>query len=433
MGGEWHLRDIIDYQMIAFESVLYQAAVRRADMLRGFYRIGQRASTRTAPWGFVIPAAQRDPGAARKLLETLAFGMVEIDKAANGDYVIRMQQPYSAFAKTLLERQKYPDLRLYPGGPPKRPYDVTAHTLPLLFGVDVKTVEEPMQIALKPSKEFSFAGKPLAAADTNTWREVNRIWKTGASVWRNQQTGDFAAKPASGLKEIRKPRIGLYKSYEPNIDEGWTRWTLEQFGFDYASVDNRTLQAGNLNAKFDVILFPDQRTQTLTIGYRKGAMPDEFTGGIGKQGATALKQFADAGGKLLFLNHSCDYAVDALELKPRNVLNGVSNRDFYSPGSLLNVSLDTHHPLALGLPKEITIWSEGSPAWEADPAQTVARYPEAKLLASGWLLGETYLANRSALLDIPKGKGRIILFGMRPQYRGQSYLTYKLMFNAFVY
>ncbi len=162
-------------------------------------------------------------------------------------------------------------------------------------------------------------------------------------------------------------------------------------------------------------------------------MPDEFTGGIGKQGEAALKQFAEAGGKLLFLNHSCDYAVDTLELKPRNVLSGVSNRDFYSPGSLLNVSLDTRHPLALGLPGEITIWSEGSPAWEADPVQTVARYPETKLLASGWLLGETYLANRSALLDIPMGKGRVILFGMRPQYRAQSYQTFKLLFNAFVY
>jgi hypothetical protein len=138
LGGTWRQRDIVDDQLIAMESLLYQAAVRRADLLRGFYRIGQRASSRTVPYAFVIPAMQHDPGSAKKMLETLSFGLVEIDQAARaftaggktypaGTFVIRMRQPYSSFAKTLLERQNYPDLRLYPGGPPKRPYDVTAH------------------------------------------------------------------------------------------------------------------------------------------------------------------------------------------------------------------------------------------------------------------------------------------------------------------
>ena len=154
-----------------------------------------------------------------------------------------------------------------------------------------------------------------------------------------------------------------------------------------------------------MIVFPDQSAATLSNGYRKGAMPEEFSGGIGGQGAEALKQFTAAGGKLIFLNHSCEYAAASLDVKVRNVLSGVSNRDFYSPGSLLNVALDTKHPLALGLPKEIAIWSEGSPAWEAIDGQVVARYPQAKLLASGWLLGESYLAGRGALLDVPMGTG----------------------------
>ena len=120
-------------------------------------------------------------------------------------------------------------------------------------------------------------------------------------------------------------------------------------------------------------------------------------------------------------------------MQAKNVLNGVANRDFYSPGSLLNVSLDRKNPLAYGMPAEITLWSEQSPAWEAPPDQVVARYPAQHVLASGWLLGEKYLAGKAALLDVPEGKGRMILFGMRPQYRGQSYQNFKMFFNALIY
>ncbi|MCL4402323.1 MAG: M14 family metallopeptidase, partial [Acidobacteria bacterium] len=97
-GGAWRLRDIIDYESIAMESCLYNAAIHREDLLRNFYRIGRRAVERQLPWGFRIPAAQRDPGATRKLLETLRFGMVEIERAPGGDSVIRMAQPYGGFA-----------------------------------------------------------------------------------------------------------------------------------------------------------------------------------------------------------------------------------------------------------------------------------------------------------------------------------------------
>jgi len=158
-------------------------------------------------------------------------------------------------------------------------------------------------------------------------------------------------------------------------------------------------------------------------------MPGEFTGGLGDAGARALREFAAQGGTLVFLNRSAAYAAGALGVKVKNVLEGVSNREFYAPGALLRVTLDTRHRLSLGLPREITIWSEQSPAWEAN-GTAIARYPDAAILASGWLLGDNLLAGRAALLDIGLGKGRVILFGMRPQYRGQSYQTYKLFFNA---
>src|SRR5436190_4814062 len=143
-GGRWRLRDIIDYQLIAMESCLYQAAVRREDLLRNFYKVGQRQIDRKNPYAFYIPVKQADPGATRKLIDALAAGMVEVEVEADGGHSIRMAQPYGGYAKALLERQRYPDLRQYPGGPPQRPYDVTAHTLPLLMGVDVRALRLPM-------------------------------------------------------------------------------------------------------------------------------------------------------------------------------------------------------------------------------------------------------------------------------------------------
>ena len=145
-------------------------------------------------------------------------------------------------------------------------------------------------------------------------------------------------------------------------------------------------------------------------------------------------QFGADGGTLIFLNEAAEYAAESLGIAVTNVVRGVSNRDFYCPGSLLRVTLDAGHPLSRGLPAEIAVWGEGSPAWETPGTmKAVARYPQSGILASGWLLGEKILAGRAALVEAPMGKGRAILFGLRPQYRGQSYRTFKLLFNALTY
>ncbi len=453
MEGTWHLRDIIDYQSIAFESLLYQAAVRRSDMLRYFYEINKHNVERATPNAFVIPAGQADPGAAKKMLETLAFGDTEIERAseafsadgksfAPGSYVIHMQQPFSGWAKTLLERQDYPDLRLYPGGPPKRPYDVTAQTLPMQMGVDVVTVKDSFRANLKfvgAHTPFSFelnhpvAKDGLAATDVSSWKEVTRLWKAPVVVYRDPATGDFFTASGSGRKEVKAPRIGLYMSYQASMDEGWTRWLFDDFGFGYSSLHDADVQAGNLRQKFDTIVIPDQAAQQIAQGYRPGAMPPEYCGGLGAKGAAALKDFAAQGGTIIFFNHASDYATEMLGVKAKNLLRGVATKDFYSPGSLLNVSLDPKSPLAYGMPEKITLWSEQSPTWDTpEEGNVVARYPASGVLASGWLLGEKYLVGRAALLDVPVGQGHMILFGMRPQYRGQSYQNFKLLFNALV-
>lgn len=400
LGGEWRLRDIVDYNLIAMESVMAQAAAKRADLLRAFYNIGKRAVARTSPWGFLIPFEQQDAGAARRMLETLAFGMMEIERGERG-YVIRMQQPYGAFAKTLLERQQYPDLREHPGGPPRQPYDVTAHTLPLLMGVRVETLDAPAP-GLEPAKEFAFRGP--AGGDTSRWKELHRAG-----------------------------RIGVYASWAPNMDEGWTRWVLDEFGIPYTRVRNADLSAGGLRARFDAIVFADQSPARIALGYQKGSMPDEYTGGIDKAGSDALRRFVEDGGTLVFFNRACQYAVDLLGLKVKDALKGVSRREFYLPGSLLNARVNTDHPLTAGMPAQIAVWGEDGPAWDVladSPARVLARYPDSHVLASGWLLGGQFIAGKAAALEHPVGKGRVVLFGMRPQYRGQSWQTFKMFFNC---
>jgi hypothetical protein len=409
MGGSWRVRDIIDYQLIAMESCLYQAAVRREDLLRSFYTVLSRAASRTAPFAFVVPARQADPEAARKLLETMTFGGIEVQRAAApfkaggsdfppGSYVIRMQQPYSAWAKTLLERQDYPDLRLYPGGPPKRPYDTTAYSLPLLMGVDVLTAAAPFAANTNPATAFEFAG----------------------------------SRPA---RTTRKPRLAVYRSWIPIADEGWTRWLLDQFGYPYARITNRDLQSGKLKDRLDVIVFPDQQARTLESGYLAGEMPPEYTGGVGEKGVAAMKEFAQAGGTIVFLNESAEYGVARLQLPVKISTKGLREQDYYAPGSILNGIVDERQRLGEGLPGRIAFWSEHSPAFEVDPGRDriVVRYPDDNILASGWLLGEKYLKGKAALVEVPVGEGRVLLFGMRPQYRGQSYQTFRLFFNALGY
>jgi hypothetical protein len=247
------------------------------------------------------------------------------------------------------------------------------------------------------------------------------------------KTGDFyiGRRPA-GAVEVKQPRIGIYKSWMPNMDEGWTRWIVEQMGFEYSSVVNAEVLKGGLREKYDVIVFADQSPAAIANGYRPGSMPQEYTGGLGTQGEAELKKFAEAGGRLVFFNDATLYAVGHLGVKAKNLLSGVSNREFYCPGSLLKVRLEGSSPLTLGLPREFTVWMEQSPVWESDDAavKAVARYADSGVLDSGWLLGEKHIAGKPAVVEAAMGAGRAVLFGMRPQYRAQSYLTMKMFFNA---
>jgi hypothetical protein len=195
-----------------------------------------------------------------------------------------------------------------------------------------------------------------------------------------------------------------------------------------------------LRAKYDAIILPDQIPKDTLSGYRAGTMPPEYTGGLGPAGVKALREFVEQGGTLICLNRASSFAIEQFKLPVRDVVAKVSQKEFFVPGSILRIELDTSNPIAEGMPQESIAWVEDSPVFEvveagsALPAanvRVIARYPADKNpLLSGWLLGENRIRGKSALVEVTMGKGRIILFGFRPQYRGQSLATYPLFFNA---
>ena len=412
-GGEWKLGDITKYMTSVAFLLLNHAAEYRVQWLRRFYGIGRdavRPRRSGELFGFFI---EPNGNCVDMFTPILERGGVEITNLPDGKRLVRMDQPYGAFAKALLEVQRYPNLRDSEGHPIP-PYDVTAHTLPLLMN----TVVRPVKAPFKPPQL-----KP----------ETTKI--VGA---RN------ACGPA-----LQTNIPALYRASMPTYDEGWTRWMFEKIPFNYGVLTEKELRAGittfklgpGVTGKYYVILFPDQAPRQILEGYRGGTMPQELTGGLGEEGVKQLRAFILQGGTVVFLNRASEFAIDQLKLPLRNVVAGLPRTDFYVPGTILRLELDTTHPIAAGMPNETIAWAENSPVFEvienaggdvpAANVKIVGRYPADKdPLLSGWLLGGDKIKGKAALVEVPMGKGRVILFGFRPQYRAQSTATYPLLFNA---
>ena len=498
-GGTWRLADIVNYQVEANLAVVSHAAAHREQWLRMMYEANRRASERVSPFAFVLPAEQKDPLAAATLLTALRTGAVEVHRArgafeaggrrfGKGSHVIFMQQPFSGFAKSMLERQRYPDLRAFPGAPPQRPYDVTAHTLPLLMGVDVVEIGarfgaslEPVETAtVAPGRVEKGAGRFLAFGHrTGDLVALGRLLREGVPVrWATAAFQDgknewpagtllapssaraplaalaaevgLSAKPVHRLPpslRLAAPRVGLYQSWMAAIDEGWTRFVFErQVGVAYETLHDADVRAGGLRARFDAIVLPDQPARQILAGHAKDALPAEYTGGIGKEGTAALRAFVEAGGTLIALGGAATLANDEFRLPVTDALalfnpperdaatdldtTGRANDAFFCPGAILSADVDRGNPLAHGLDATMPLWFENSPAFDVRNGRVVARYPDANPLLSGWLLGHERLHGRAALADVPLGRGRVVLFGFRPQYRAQSWATYVPLLNA---
>jgi len=231
-----------------------------------------------------------------------------------------------------------------------------------------------------------------------------------------------------------RSRVALYKPWRASMDEGWTRWLFDQFGFEYTTITNVDFVAADLASRFDVIILASDASQLLLDGYARGTVPPRYEGGIGAAGVRALDAFVRAGGTLVCLNQSSDFAIAQLHLPVRNVVAGVNRREFFGNGSIVEVITDPSHPVMAGMPARAKVFFDRSPVFttlEGFEGVALAKYAEqGSPLLSGYLLGERHLQGHAAALDVKHGRGHVLLIGFRPQWRGQPFGTFRVVFNA---
>jgi hypothetical protein len=447
--------------------------------------------TKEPPYAYVVPLEQRDLPEAATLVQKLMINGIEVQQAAKpfhangreyapGTWVVLMDQPFSPLVKELFEPQHYPELRESPTGPPKLPYDVTGWTLPMQMGVLIAPVLEPVSQTERAALRRLDANAPPAGNIDGTgnifvlshktnasFKAVNAILDGGghisfstseAETADGAETGAIvvsgfdrdkikkvandgslklraAASAPKDVVTVKKARVGLYRSWVANIDEGWTRWILESYDFAPVTLRNGDVQAGNLRDHFDAIILPDAMPETIRNGFGAGTVPGMYTGGISEVGAIALREFVQAGGTLITFNNASRFAIEDLGLPVKNSLSGLKDEEFFCSGCLLRVEVQDNGASAVwGLPHDPIVMFERGPAFETKDGfrgRILAAYPKDQSpLMSGYLLHPERIQGKAAAVEVQYGKGRIYLLGFRPQWRGQSHGTYKFFFNA---
>ena len=481
-GGTWHMGDIVRYELIASEALVRLAARDRVQVIDRFVGLGRRAidaGSAGNPFAYVLPVEQRDPESWAALANVLLAGGVEVWRAAEpftadgrrypaGSLVVPMAQPYRAHAKDLLEPQKYTPVNDRP------PYDVAGWTLPYTMDVRADVVNAAFNANLvKVDTVVPAPGRIEGTGDVFVLRNrtngesqaIAALLTAGQSVTvvgdsiiaRGPKArailSEHAARhgftvaaiqstPVGGQGRTRQrlPRIGLYRPWTGNIDEGWTRWLFEQYGISYTTVRDSDLKNGGLRQRFDVLVLPDADAGSLMRGLDTTRIPSQYAGGMTEQGAEAVSAFVRGGGTLVCLDGSSNFAITRLNLPVVNVLAGEASGPqvlrFYAPGSIFGTVLGegdsggARSSVTLGIHDSLKVYFESSAAFTVSgPARALATYPR-EPLRSGYARFQERLEGKAALVEAPVGSGRVILFGFRPQFRGQTHGTFKLLFNA---
>ena len=511
-GGWWRLRDIVERQKIAAWALLDCVARNSETIVWDTYLKATRQTERGAkgkPAAYAISASQNDPLTLLKLINALLKQGIEVMQSAKGfttqdgvmyspgSFYVALAQPKMGLIRYLLGETHYPDNEWtrQQDGTPIRPYDMGQDVLAEYLGIKV----DPLDAALKAdfakvAAQIEPAGKVAKGPAgyfidgrlNDAFKAINLLFDRNVPMRRADgdgngvRRGDFlvsASAPDTLVADIAKQtgvdfnalkvepkqahdlkrlRIGMYQRYRGgNMDEGWTRFLFEaQFMFPFKSVYDAEIKKGNLNANYDVFIFADDNTGTITGeggGARGGegggrggfaAVPDstppEYRSGIGNDGVNAIKDFVAKGGTLITLGGATDFAITRLGLPVRNVVAGLSSKEFFCPGSTLRVKVDNTNPLAYGMPEDALVLFHYSPAFDVaatdynEKNQIIVRYADRNVERSGWLNGEKYIAGKTAVASIAYGEGRVILIGFRTQNRAQTQGTYKFLFNALV-
>ena len=476
MGGKWGTREAIDYMLTADFAILDLASTRSEQFLMKAWQMARdniEAGKRGQPYAWIVPADQWDASSATEMLRRLQMGGIQVQRARSpirmgskewpaGSWVLPAAQPFRAYLADLMEPQSYPELRTGTTGPTKRPYDVAGWTLPMQMGVQVERAEDAFKADLETVAPLDRPQPGWDRRENASYVAVADALKRGEAV-RWSSKGDWLRKQdssfAQGAWELKAPRLALYEPWAANMDTGWTQWLLDYYRVPYTLIHNEDFK-GNLRSRFDTVLFASQSLNSILHGWRMGEhlsrragdspsqQRPEYTGGIGVQGASALEEFVREGGTLIAFDAATEMPVQLFPLPLRSALRGASegaeegtgSSAYYCPGSILRISVDNSHPVAFGMPQDALAFQSGGQAWDvtllADfnkgdkQVRSIARYAQKNVLASGWLSGEKVIAGRTLLAEARHGDGRVILFGFRPQFRGQSFGTFKFVLNA---
>ena len=458
-GGLWRLRDAVEYMLTADFAILDLASSRPAHYLWKAYEMARAsidAGRKGKPYAYVVPPEQWDVSSALEMLRRLHAGGIQVHRAKAefqaqgktypaGTWVLLAAQPFRGYLMDLLEPQKYPDLRTGASGAARRPYDVAGWTLSMQMGVAVDRIDALFEAALERVAEIQSPAPQLDYRQNVSFLAVADALARGETVCRTASGAFIAGESAGAAYRLRRPRVALYVPWTANIDTGWTQWLLDTYRVPYTIVHNADIRKGGLRERFDSLILASQSADSILHGTREGERTGrqdsdpvrqrpEFTGGIGVEGLRELDLFVRQGGTLIAFHAATELPVRFFGLPVRNVTG------FDCPGSLLRAVVDSSHPVAFGMPSETVLFSTGGYAFEITllpeyntgerETRTVVRYAGANLLASGWLSGERSVQGKGALVDARHGEGRVLLYGFRPQFRGQPFGTFKLVLNA---
>lgn len=466
------------------------------------------------PRGYILSAGQADFPTAVKFANALIKNGVAVLRADSaftvngrqypaGSLVVKTAQAFRPHVLDMFEPQDHPNDFAYPGGPPNRPYDIAGWTLALQMGVAFDRVLDKFDGPFSPVRGMldapssavrgpaNPAGWLISHRQNDSFVAVNRLLKAGAEVyWLKKDVASMgfgaiwvpasasarsivetaakqlgltvealAARPAGEAMRLRPVRIGLYDQYGGLMPAGWTRWLLEQFEFPFERVYPQTLDAGDLRAKLDVIVFVDGATRLGEQGGRgRGGfaesapdnVPAEYRAATGRftveKTLPQIRKFLESGGEVIAIGSSTGMA-EALGLPVRGALTELASdgreralppEKFYIPGSLLRAQVDTANPLAYGMPGTVDVFFDNSPVFRLNPdaaikhASSVAWFgPDS--LHSGWAWGQQYLNGGTAVAEASVGEGKIVLLGPEVAFRGQPHGTFKFLFNALYY
>lgn len=492
-GGWWHLRDAVDYMVAGSMSVLDLAAKNRETLLYNQYQAARDNSHRTEPpFAYVIASKQDDVPEAGLLAQKLMDNGLDVYESqpgfqANGiaypagSWVIPMNQPFSPMAKELIERQVYPaGATGETASGSHQPYDITGWTLPLQMGVAVDTISDPLEtpqtakltkvdcitlpgasvkgegtafaISHKPNAAFEMVNAALAKGAAvslvNDSIDTPEGTERGAFLFTGLKRADTDAlssrfnisaialhAPPAHTTVLAPARIGLYRPWQPSIDEGWTRWILQNYNFPAKSLYNADIRSAGLRSRYDVIILPDLTGPQLLEGFHPGIVPGEYAGGLEKGGVDNLRAFVNEGGTLIAFNQAAAAVIPLLSLPVRNVLEGLPKDKFFCAGALLRIEAQhPEMPVNFGVPASPVVMFEQGPAFATLPGfkgAILAKYPKQDdPLESGMILHSELLHDQIAALEVTYGRGRIFLYGFKPQHRGQAHGTYRYLFNA---